>query len=162
LRERTPFDTRRLQPESGKCFICEFIQGNSNYAHFEVARTERAVAFMNKYPTLEGSVLVSPLDHREQVTGDMSAAEYLELQKFVYFVAEAVRKVMQPERVYILSLGSQAANAHVHWHIAPLPSGVPLERQQYHALMHENGAMEIPDSELAQLAQKIGSMISTR
>lgn len=112
---------------------------------------------MNKYPTLEGYVLVAPLDHREQVTGDMSAAEYLQIQEFVYRVAEAVRKVMQPERVYILSLGSQAANAHVHWHIAPLPSGVPLEDQQYHALMHENGALEVEDAELADLARRIGS-----
>jgi diadenosine tetraphosphate (Ap4A) HIT family hydrolase len=89
---------------------------------------------MNKYPTLEGYVLVAPLDHLEQVTGDMSAAGYLELQAFVYCVAEAVRKVMEPERVYILSLGSQSANTHIHWHIAPLPHGVPLEEQQYHAL----------------------------
>ena len=48
---------------------------------------------MNKYPTLEGYVLVAPLDHREQVTGDMSVAEYLALQEFVYLVAEAIRKI---------------------------------------------------------------------
>ncbi len=116
---------------------------------------------MNRYPTLEGYVLVAPLDHREQVTGDMSAAEYLELQEFIYVVAEAVRKVMQPERVYILSLGSQIANAHVHWHIAPLPPGVPLEEQQYRALMHEDGALEFADSELADLARRIGSIVAS-
>jgi diadenosine tetraphosphate (Ap4A) HIT family hydrolase len=131
--------------------------GNPKYEHFEVARTDRAVAFMNRYPTLEGYVLVAPLYLREQVTADMSAAEYLELQEFVYLVAEAVRRVMQTERVYILSLGSQAVNAHVHWHIVPLPSGVPLEEQQYHVLMHENGALEIEDSDLADLARWIGS-----
>lgn len=161
LRERKPFDSSQLQPEAGACFICEFIQGNPSYGHFEVARTDSAVAFMNKYPTLEGYVLVAPLDHREQVTGDMSRAEYLALQEFVYLVAEAVRKVMQPERVYIFSLGSQAANTHIHWHIAPLPYGVPLEEQQYHALMHENGALDVEDSELADMANRISSQIAT-
>jgi len=31
-------------------------------------------------------------------------------------------------RVYILSLGSQQGNKHVHWHSAPLPFGVPVEQ----------------------------------
>ena len=160
MRTRTPFDTNQLRPEPDTCFICEFIDGNPKYDHVEVARTDHAVAFMNKYPTLEGYVLVAPLDHREQVTGDMSAAEYIELQTFIFRVAEAVRKETQPERVYILSLGSQSANSHVHWHIAPLPAGVPLEEQQYHALMHENGALVTTDSELAELAERIGALIS--
>ena len=143
---RKPFDTSRLRSPPGTCFICEFISGNPAYEHFEVARTERAVAFMNKYPTVEGYVLVAPLDHREQVTGDFGVDEYLDLQTFIYEVAEAVRTVFEPERVYILSLGSQAANSHVHWHIAPLPPGVPLEQQQYYALMHENGAIDMNDT----------------
>ena len=91
----------------------------------------------------------------------MSVAEYLALQEFIYLVAQAVREVMRPERVYILSLGSQAANAHTHWHFAPLPSGVPLDEQQYHALMHENGALDMADSELADLAKRIGAIVAT-
>jgi hypothetical protein len=43
----------------------------------------------------------------------------------------------------LLSLGSQQANAHVHWHIAPLPPGVPLQRQQFHQLMLENGVIPL-------------------
>ena len=157
MRERKPFDVERLKPKSGTCFICEYLRGNPDYPHAEVARTGSAVAFMNRYPTLEGYVLVAPLDHLEQVTGDMTAAGYLKLQAFVYDVAEAVREIMAPERVYILSLGSQAANAHVHWHIAPLPAGVPLEQQQYHALMHEHGAIETTDAELEALAKRIAA-----
>ena len=56
--------------------------------------------------------------------------EYLAVQHVVYGVAEGVRAALDPERVYILSLGSQAANAHVHWHVAPLPVGIPFEEQQ--------------------------------
>ena len=66
-----------------------------------------------------------------------------------------MKKVLDPERVYILSLGSQAANAHVHWHVAPLPKGVPLDQQQYHALMHENGVIETTHEEMADYAEKL-------
>ncbi len=61
------------------------------------------------------------------------------------------------ERIYILSLGSQSANSHVHWHVAPLPKGVPFEQQQYHALMHENGVIETTPEEMTDLALKLQS-----
>ena len=161
MRERIPFDVESVRHKAGICFICEFISGKPEYRHIEVARSENAIAFMSKYPTLEGYVLVAPLAHKEQVAGDFRQLEYLDLQKFVFQVAEAVREVMKPERVYILSLGSQAANAHVHWHIAPLPPKTPLEQQQYYALMHENGVIETSDAELTSLAEKIGAAVNS-
>ena len=142
--ERVPFDlaTYVQRAMSGRCFICEYLRGNPDYAHEWIAETSTAVAFLNKYPTLFGYVIVAPKDHLEHVTGDFSEGEYVELQRFIHRVAEAMRRLLAPERIYVLSLGSQAANAHVHWHIAALPPGVPLEKQQYHALMHENGVID--------------------
>jgi diadenosine tetraphosphate (Ap4A) HIT family hydrolase len=99
------------------------------------------VTFLNAYPTLYGYVLVSPRRHVEHIVRDLSADEYLRLQAVVYRVARAVEAVVSPERTYVLSLGSQQANSHVHWHIAPLPPGILYERQQYHALMAENGVI---------------------
>jgi len=59
--------------------------------------------------------------------------------------------------VYILSLGSNQGNAHVHWHIVPLPPGTPYEKQQFAAVMLETaGALRIPDREKADLAARIG------
>ncbi len=63
--------------------------------------------------------------------------------------------VVPAERMYCLSLGSQQGNAHVHWHIAPLPPGVPYHQQQYYALMAENGVLDLDDSTQAALAQAI-------
>jgi diadenosine tetraphosphate (Ap4A) HIT family hydrolase len=152
---RHPVDLSSLRPAPGSCFICKFVNQVPGYEHVIVYETESAVAFLNKIPTLFGYVLVAPKRHLEQVTGSFSLAEYLDLQQFIYQVSEAVRTVLQPERVYVLSLGSQAANAHVHWHIAPLPDGVPLEQQQYHALMHENGAIETDIKEMEQYARRV-------
>jgi len=161
MTERVPFDLERYvqRSTSGRCFICEFLSGNPDYRHDTVAETDAAVAFLNKYPTLFGYVIVAPKAHREQVTGDFTEAEYLDLQRFVYRVAEAMRRVLAPERVYVLSLGSQAANAHVHWHIAPLPPGVPLEQQQYHALMHENGVIDAQRADVVDYLAKLAAAL---
>jgi diadenosine tetraphosphate (Ap4A) HIT family hydrolase len=160
-RTRVPFDVARLvsRATSGRCFVCEFLKGTADYEHVTVCETDAAIAFLSKYPTLFGQVIVAPRQHREQVTGDFSEAEYLELQQLIFRVAQGVRQVLSPERIYILSLGSQAANSHVHWHIAPLPSGVPLEQQQYHALMHENGAINVTHQEQLEFARKLQEAI---
>ena len=137
------------------CFICEMINGNPNYAHEIVYENEQAVAFLNKYPTLYGYVLVAPREHREQLTGDFTPGEYLALQQVIYRVAEAVRQVVKPERVYILSLGSQQGNKHVHWHVAPLPFGVPFEEQQLEALSLKDGFLQLSTEELSALAAQL-------
>jgi diadenosine tetraphosphate (Ap4A) HIT family hydrolase len=112
------------------------------------------VAFLNKYPALYGYVLVAPRAHREEVTGDFDLEEYVELQAVVHRVAEAVRTVVPTERLYILSLGSRQGNRHVHWHLAPLPPGVPFEQQQFAAL-DRSDRLDLSDAELADLAQRL-------
>jgi hypothetical protein len=57
--------------------------------------------------------------------------------------------------VYILSLGSQQGNRHVHWHIATLPFGVPFKDQQLEALTVQNGILDISDNEMEKLAGQI-------
>ena len=72
-----------------------------------------------------------------QLVADFDEVAYLRLQSLVYRVGRAVSSVLPTERLYVLSLGSKQGNAHVHWHVAPLPPGVPYEKQQFRALMQE-------------------------
>jgi diadenosine tetraphosphate (Ap4A) HIT family hydrolase len=137
------------------CFICELIAGNPAYRHHMIYEDDGAVVFLNKYPVLYGYTLVAPRRHREQVTGDFTLDEYLRLQQVIYCVAEAMRKAVPTERVYILSLGSQQGNRHVHWHIAALPPGVPFKQQQFEALSFERGVLALPDEEMAAVASRI-------
>ncbi len=161
--ERQPFDldayTRRIK--SGPCFICEMIAGRPAGNHI-IYQDESIIAFLNKYPVLYGYTLVAPVQHKEQVTGDFTLDEYLALQASLYQVAEAVRRSVETERVYLLSLGSQQGNRHVHWHIAPLPYGVPFEEQQLEALSFQHGTLAIPDSEMAALAARIRCNLNLR
>jgi diadenosine tetraphosphate (Ap4A) HIT family hydrolase len=156
--ERQAFDLEAYVERAtrGPCFVCALVAGDPDYRHHIVHEDEFAVAFLNKYPTLAGYTLVAPKAHREQVTGDFTAEEYHRLQELVRRVAEAARRVTGAERVYILSLGSQQANSHVHWHVAPLPPGAPLEEQQFAALDVTRGFLALSDAEMADLARRMG------
>jgi diadenosine tetraphosphate (Ap4A) HIT family hydrolase len=152
-RKRVDFNAIREELR-GRCFICEMLAGNPEYEHHVVYEDVRAVAFLNRYPSLYGYVLVAPKEHREQVTGDFSLDEYLDLQVVVHRVGEAIRRVVPTERLYILSLGSQQANRHVHWHLAPAPPGLPFEQQQLAAL-DSNVVLDLTQSEQAELASQL-------
>ena len=159
---RKPFDFDAYvhDIQTKPCFLCEIVAKNPEYAHHLIYEDDIAIAFLNNYPTLYGYTLVAPKEHREQVTGDFSAEEYLELQRVIYRVGEAVRLETDAERVYILSLGSQQGNKHVHWHIAPLPRGVPFEEQQLAALGIEKGVVDLSDVEMAALAGRLRQRLS--
>ena len=145
--------TRRIQ--DGPCFICAILEGRDD-THHVIYRDDKAIAFLSKYPTLYGYVLVAPAQHREQVTGDFSPEDYIALQKVIYAIGEAVRQEVPTERLYILSLGSQQGNRHVHWHIAPLPPGVPFEEQQLEALIvTRRGYLHLSDDESRALASRL-------
>jgi len=70
-----------------------------------------------------------------------------------------VERVVPWERTYLRSLGSQQGNSHLHWHIAPLPPGTPYRRQQFHALMLENGVLRWSAEEAAALGQRIRAAV---
>lgn len=164
MTERQHFDLDAYVERStrGPCFICRLVAGDPDYRHHVVWEDDFAIAFLNKYPTLAGYTLVSPKAHLEQVTGDFTPDEYHRLQELVRKVGDAARRVTGAERVYLASLGSQEANSHVHWHVAPLPPGVPLEAQQFAALdATRDGFLALSDAEMADLARRIGDELRT-
>jgi diadenosine tetraphosphate (Ap4A) HIT family hydrolase len=158
---RVPMDTRtyarRVQEgrRSGRCFICRVVDGTHSYSHHIVYEDDDTIVFLNRFTTLVGYCLVSPKRHSEDWVRDFSEAEFLAFQGLVHRVARAITRTVPTERMYSLSLGSQQGNAHVHWHVAPLPPGVPFERQEFGALSKEDGILDIPESDQAGLAQAI-------
>jgi diadenosine tetraphosphate (Ap4A) HIT family hydrolase len=162
---RVPFDvqgyTARVTEDArdNRCFICAIVDGTRTDHHL-VYRDELCIAFLNRFPTLFGYTLVAPLAHRTGVVSDFSEVDYLGLQLRVHRVGRAVAAAVPTERLYILSLGSVQGNAHVHWHVAPLPPGVAYEQQQFAALMAEHGCLDIPDDDQAALAEQIARFLS--
>jgi diadenosine tetraphosphate (Ap4A) HIT family hydrolase len=152
-----PFDAAGYVKRSleGPCFVCAILAGEPGYPHHDVYEDADTIAFLARPVTLLGYCIVAPKRHVEDWVLEMAEEEFLRLQRVVRRVAGAVARVVPVERMYSLSLGSRQGNAHLHWHVAPLPPGVPYERQQYHALMTENGVLDVDDGSQAGLAQAI-------
>ena len=156
---RVPMDLERYARRSreGPCFVCAIQDGRPGYAHHDVYADDDFIAFLARYPTLLGYCIVAPRRHVESWVHDLDEDTFAALQRVTHRVARAVAASVPAERMYSLSLGSRQGNAHLHWHIAPLPPGVPYERQQYHALMAENGVLDVDDASQAALARTIRS-----
>jgi diadenosine tetraphosphate (Ap4A) HIT family hydrolase len=79
--------------------------------------------------------------------------EYLQLQRIVYIVTEAVRHEVQVERMYLCSFGRNEGNAHVHWHVAPVPQGLPFHEQG--PGIFRPSRLQIPQKDQAALAARL-------
>jgi histidine triad (HIT) family protein/ATP adenylyltransferase len=161
---RRPMDLSAYESRarSGPCFVCAFLAGDPEFAHVTLYEDEAHIAFLDRYPTLPGKILVAPKRHVEHVVRDLEEAAYTRLMGVVRGVALAMEDVLAPERTYLLSLGSREGNAHLHWHIAGLPEGVPYGQQQFHALMTENGVHSPPPEESAALAARLRDACAAR
>jgi histidine triad (HIT) family protein/ATP adenylyltransferase len=155
IREPMDFQAYAERVRTGPCFVCAFLAGHEDYRHELVYDDGEHVGFLTREPTLYGYTLVCPRRHVEDVVRDLTPAQYLALQSVVHTVARALADVTGAERIYLLSLGSMQGNAHVHWHVAPLPPGVPYERQQFHALMAENGVLRLEPAQQRDLGPRI-------
>jgi diadenosine tetraphosphate (Ap4A) HIT family hydrolase len=159
---RVPFDfdqyARRVR--EGPCFVCAFLAGHEDYRHHLVYEDTDTVAFLSRYPVQLGYCLVAPKAHIESWIHEMEEDAFLRFQRVVHRVARAVAATVPTERMYSLSLGSQQGNAHLHWHVAALPPGVPYDQQQFYALMAANGVLPVDDAAQATLAQQIRNQLA--
>jgi diadenosine tetraphosphate (Ap4A) HIT family hydrolase len=138
------------------CFICRVVAGAPEFPENMVYEDGEALVFLDGYPKAYGYTLVAPKEHREQVTADFTAEEYLRLQSLVYRVSEAVREEVGAERMYLYTFGSSEGIAHVHRHVVPLPPGVPYEEQQAAWASSDKGVLHFPRKEMSGLAGSIG------
>ncbi|MGW2281430.1 HIT family protein [Streptomyces sp. NPDC001770] len=156
-----PFDLAAYEARarSGPCFVCAAVTRRPGYLHEVVYEDALHIAFLDRWPTLPAKVLVAPKAHLEHVVADLDRDGFHRLMEVVRLVARAVEAVTAPERTYLYSLGSQEGNAHVHWHVAGLPPGVPYAEQQFHALMAENGVPHRSPADERRLGRRIREAI---
>jgi diadenosine tetraphosphate (Ap4A) HIT family hydrolase len=150
------------QAQHGPCFICRLVAGDPAFAHEIVYENDQHLAFLDKWPVLPGKLLVVPKQHLEHVVTDLTEQDYLAMMRTVRLVALAAEDVLDGERTYLFSLGSQAGNSHLHWHIARLPQGVPYEQQQFNALAFTNGILAYTPAERADLADRLRQAVTAR
>lgn len=150
----------RRDNRDGRCFICDLIAGGSDPAGPVIYRDEVCVVFFPVHPRLPGYTLLAPIEHRAGVVADFTEDEYTAIQRRVHRLGRALSSLLPTERLYVLSLGSQQAVEHVHWHLAPLPPGIPFEQQQL-ALLSRSDYVLIAPEERDRLADGIARSMRT-
>jgi histidine triad (HIT) family protein len=142
---------------SGRCFICELAEEATTPEHETVVyRDEHCLVFFPTWQRLYGYCLLAPRRHVTEVVTDFAEDEYLELQRRVHRLGRVLSEITPTERLYVYSFGSKQGVSHVHWHVAPLPPGVPFREQQF-AAVDKTEYLEIPEPELQELARKIAN-----
>ncbi|MFH1314984.1 MAG: HIT domain-containing protein [Candidatus Uhrbacteria bacterium] len=139
------------------CFICDIVEGKDiRKKHHIIFEDDQTIVFLSNKPTQYGHVLVCPKKHVEQLASDLNEADYLELQTVAHRTNRVVSKVVEHERLYIASFGSQQMNSHIHFHVVPIPPGTPIREQQMASMMPELvGYLELEESEWKELTNKL-------
>jgi ATP adenylyltransferase len=110
------------------CFMCRAIADNAaaDRENLLVARGERTMAILNRYPYNNGHLLVAPARH-VAVLGDLDDAEHLSIQRELARFVGVLEKAIDAEGFNVgLNLGRVAGAGvpgHLHWHIVPRWAG---------------------------------------
>ena len=159
---REPFDvdayTRRVR--TGPCFVCGILAGDGSQPEEVLHRDDVAITFFARPGVLPGHTLVAPVRHLEGAVGSFDEDAYLAVQRRVHRAGRALSAALDVERLYVLSLGSRQGNSHVHWHLVPLPPGVPYAEQQFAVFdIARLGVPAGPASSRAALADRVRGLI---
>jgi len=124
---RTEYITQTNRPSG--CFLCLADPPGTLAEDRErliLARTPYTVFVLNRFPYLNGHVLVCPRAHRADLA-DLSDEVLLDLQHGLRAVSAVLRDCFRAEGVNIgLNLGRAAGAGvpgHLHWHVVPRWSG---------------------------------------
>lgn len=110
-----------LPAKAGGCPLCALVGGHTPSE--VLARSEHAVAMLDRYPAREGHVVIATRAH---VTGvaHLDETAWLDVQRLAHQAAVALERTLAPRRTFVAALGSDetlpTSFAHVHVHVVPV------------------------------------------
>ena len=107
--------------KKGECFLCEAVRGEDE-EHLVLARRERGLVIMNRFPYNSGHLMVCPLRHVADICA-LAREEAEELFRLVQESVKALRERLNPDALNVgLNLGKAAGaglEEHLHFHVVP-------------------------------------------
>lgn len=105
------------------CFLCQGVAaGDDDRKRLVVARGQRTVTILNRYPYNNGHLLIAPQRHVARLD-QLDDQLQLELGKVLVCMIGLLEKVLRPEGFNVgLNLGRVAGAGlpgHLHWHVVP-------------------------------------------
>ena len=86
---------------------------NGELPAFKVAENEKFLAFLDIFPIAKGHTLVIPKIKTDYIF-DMNSDDYMEFWEFSKKIAEAMKKVIECQRIGIAVVGLEVPHAHIH------------------------------------------------
>lgn len=119
---RLEFLARASGPESYPCFLCDLDDADEDRSRLVVARGDRAVVLLNRYPYANGHLLIAPYRHVAD-TRDLEEDERTEIWSLVDRSLDALDRAFAPHGTNVgINLGRSAGAAledHLHVHVVP-------------------------------------------
>ncbi len=109
------------------CFLCEAAtMPQSDAPHLVLARNSRCILMMNKFPYVNGHLLVAPYQHAADLS-QLSTDTHSSMMELVVMGQQLLAEAMNPQGFNIgLNIGRCAGAGvpgHVHMHIVPRWNG---------------------------------------
>ena len=140
------FDIQKLEKiPKDKCFICKHQIDNEDI----VFENDKFIAFLDMYPPTKGYTILAIKKHLEDIT-ELSENDYLEFQKILFQISEAIKKAYNPKRICLLNSGGLLT--HWHFHI------IPMYKEVYNNFIDvvlKKSVLEISKDERKKIASEI-------
>lgn len=109
------------------CFVCSAIsQLDNDKDNLVVARFDKVIVMMNKYPYNNGHLLITPKEHKPKLD-DLSKDTRSEIMEVTNICIKVIEEVFHPQGYNIGLNAGVAAGAglpdHLHFHIVPRWNG---------------------------------------
>ena len=110
------------------CFLCQYRDMSTEHdaENYVVARGERTLTVLNRYPYNNGHLLIAPREHVATLQ-DIDDDTALEIIQVMRQMTSLLEKILNAQGFNIgLNLGEVAGAGlpgHLHWHIVPRWSG---------------------------------------
>lgn len=112
--------------EADECFLCRGLSETNDAENLIVARGERTVVVVNRFPYNNGHLLIAPQSHKAQL-GELDDAEVAEIHRMLVRMQSLLQEKMKPEGFNVgVNLGKAAGAGlpgHLHYHIVPRWNG---------------------------------------
>lgn len=121
---------------------------NGEIPCYKVAENDRFIAFLDIRPLKAGHTLVVPKTEVDYIF-DLDDRTVADMMVFAKRIAEAIKKVVECNRIGVAVLGLEVPHAHIHL--------VPLNREN--DILFTNPRVPLTDEENKKLAKAIGDKV---
>jgi ATP adenylyltransferase len=117
------------KPDAGDCFLCNAAKASNDEerrALLVLWSTERTIVMLNKFPYVNGHLLIAPKEHLADLE-QLNESALLDLQKQSAEAVKLLKRALSPQGFNIgINLGRCAGAGvpgHIHQHIVPRWAG---------------------------------------